>query len=45
MIKKEKIEKRLVRSFFTVSSITAIAAVVGLIAIVVICLRYLLCAA
>ena len=40
MIKKEKIEKRLVRSFFTVSSITAIAAVVGLIAIVVICLRY-----
>ncbi len=40
MIKKEKIEKRLVRSFFTVSSITAIAAVVALIAIVVICLRY-----
>ncbi len=40
MLKKEKIEKRLVRSFFTVSSITAIAAVVGLIAIVVICLRY-----
>lgn len=40
MIKKEKIEKRLVRSFFTVSSITAIVAVVGLIAIVVICLRY-----
>ena len=40
MIKKEKIEKTLVRSFFTVSSITAIAAVVGLIAIVVICLRY-----
>lgn len=40
MLKKEKIEKRLVRSFFTVSTITAIAAIVGLIAIVVICLRY-----
>ncbi|NBH82836.1 methyl-accepting chemotaxis protein [bacterium C-53] len=40
MHKKEKVEKKLVRSFFTVSSITAIAAIVGLIAIIVISNRY-----
>lgn len=40
MFKKEKIEKRLTRSFFTVTSITSIAAFVGLIAIIVIANRY-----
>ncbi len=40
MLKKEHIEKRLTRSFFAVSMITAIAAVVGLIAIIVISNRY-----
>ena len=37
---KENIEKKLTRSFFIVSSITAVAAIVGLIAIIVICNRY-----
>ncbi len=40
MLKKEKIEKRLKRSFFVVSSITAVAAVVALIAMIVISSRY-----
>ena len=40
MLKKEKIEKRLVRSFFTVSAITAVAAIVGLAAIIVVSSRY-----
>ncbi len=40
MLKKEKIEKRLVRSFFIVASITAVAAIVGLIAILGISARY-----
>ncbi len=40
MLKKEKIEKRLIRSFFTVSAITAVAAIVGLIAIIVVSNRY-----
>ncbi len=40
MVKKEKIEKKLTRSFFTVSAITAIAAIVGLIAIIVLSNRY-----
>ena len=40
MFKKEKIEKRLIRSFFTVSAITATAAIVGLIAIIVVSNRY-----
>ncbi len=38
--KKEKIEQKLTRSFFTVSAITAIAAVLGLIAVIVISNRY-----
>lgn len=40
MYKKEKIEKRLIRSFFTVSAIAAIAAIVGLVAIIVMTNRY-----
>lgn len=40
MSKKEKIEKKLIRSFFTVVSITATAAVIALIAIVAISSRY-----
>lgn len=40
MLKKEKIQKKLTRSFFAVSMISAIAAVVGLIAILVISNRY-----
>lgn len=40
MFKKEKIEKRLIRSFYKVSLITAIAAFVGLIAIIVMTNRY-----
>lgn len=40
MLKKEKIEKRLIRSFFSVASITAIAAFVGLIVIIVMSNRY-----
>lgn len=40
MLKKENIEKRLTKSFFTVTIITAVAAVVGLIAIIVISNRY-----
>lgn len=40
MHRKEKMEKKLVRSFFNVSTITAVAAVVGLIAIIVISNRY-----
>lgn len=40
MIKKENIEKRLTRAFFTVSSIAAAAAVVALIAIIAITNRY-----
>ncbi len=40
MLKKEKIEKRLKRSFFVVSSITAVAAIVALIAMIVISNRY-----
>ncbi|MCM1259061.1 MAG: methyl-accepting chemotaxis protein [Roseburia sp.] len=37
---EEKIEKKLTRSFYAVSSITAVAAIIGLITIVVICNRY-----
>lgn len=37
---QEKIEKWLTQSFFKVSSITAIAAIVGLLAIIIICNRY-----
>ncbi|MDE6981820.1 MAG: methyl-accepting chemotaxis protein, partial [Lachnospiraceae bacterium] len=37
---KENIEKKLTRSFFIVSSITAVGAIVGLIAMIVICNRY-----
>ena len=40
MFKKEKIEKRLIRSFFSVASITAVAAFVGLIVIIVMSNRY-----
>lgn len=40
MLKKEKIEKRLIRSFFSVASITAVAAFVGLIVIIVMSNRY-----
>lgn len=40
MLKKEKIEKRLVRAFFNVTSITALAAVIALIAVMVISGRY-----
>lgn len=40
MLKKEKIEKRLKRSFFVVASITAIAAIIALIAVVVMSSRY-----
>lgn len=40
MNRKEMIEKKLVRSFFTVVSITAVAAVIGLIAIIGISNRY-----
>lgn len=40
MLKKEKIEKRLTSAFFTVASVTAIAALVGLIVIIVISNRY-----
>lgn len=46
MSKREKkvtngnIEKKLTRSFFTVSSITAAAAIVGLLTIIIICNRY-----
>ena len=40
MLKKEKIEKRLKRSFFVVSSITAIAALIALISVMVISGRY-----
>ena len=38
--KKEKIEQKLIRSFFTVSAITAVAAILGLIAVTVISNRY-----
>lgn len=40
MLKREKIEKKLTRAFFIVSFITAVAALVGLIAILVISNRY-----
>ena len=40
MLKNKNIEKKLTRSFFTVSSIAAVAAYVGLIAIIVISNRY-----
>ena len=40
MFKKEKMEKRLKRSFFVVSSITAVAALIALIAVMVISGRY-----
>lgn len=40
MLKKEKIEKRLKRSFFVVASITAVAAIIALIAVVVMSSRY-----
>lgn len=40
MFNKEKIEKRLTKSFIMISAITAIAAVVGLIAVVIISNRY-----
>ncbi len=40
MSKKEKIEQRLVKSFFIVSSIAAVAAIVGVIALVTISNRY-----
>lgn len=36
----EKIEKRLIRSFFTVTFVTSFAAVVGLVALIIICSRY-----
>ncbi len=40
VLKKEKIEKRLKKSFFVVSSITAVAALIALIAVMVISGRY-----
>lgn len=40
MLKKEKIEKRLVRAFFNVTSITVLAAVIAFIAIIFISARY-----
>ncbi len=39
-VKQESIEKKLVRSFFKVSSITAVAAIIGMLAIIIICGRY-----
>ena len=40
MNNKESIEKRLTHSFFIVSTISAVAALIGLIALIVICNRY-----
>ena len=40
MLKNEKIEQRLKRSFFVVSSITSMAALVAIIAVMVISGRY-----
>lgn len=40
MFNKEKIEKRLTKSFLMISGVTAIAAIVGLIAVVIISKRY-----
>lgn len=40
MLKKEKIEKRLKKSFFVVTSITAAAAIIALIAVIVMSNRY-----
>lgn len=40
MFKKEKIEKRLTKSFLVVSSITALSAIVGIIAMFIVAARY-----
>ncbi len=40
MSKKERIEKKLTRSFFSVAAITAVSAVIALIAVVVMSMRY-----